>query len=85
MIVVLSVHTYIDSYVQNYKYVSISFMQQIALLGFEILRLCILLMGKKALQKCILGTTIGSDNNTQQSTETEMEQLVTATPQHSEV
>ena len=59
-------------------------MQQIVLLGFEILRLCILLMGKKALQTCILGTTIAYDNNTQ-GTETEMEQLVTASPQHSEV
>ena len=55
-------------------------MQQIALLGFEILRLRILLMGKKVLQTCILGTTINTHG-----TETEMEQLLTDSPQHSEV
>ena len=74
----------------TYDCVYIFCTQQIVLLGSEIFRLCILLMGKKALQTCILGTAIDNNNNNNNNdntrgTEGELQQLPTASPQHSEV
>lgn len=42
-------------------------------------------MGKKVLQTCILGMTIGRNNNNTQGIETELQELLIASPQDSEV